>query len=491
MTGAGSDNDLAEQLERRSAEVEVLRRVALEINATLDLDTIYDVVLRTMDECFGLRHSIILLLEDPDTLRVVASHGYEDQPLGGTVAVGVGVIGMVAKRRRLMRVNHLRAQRSYFARIRSQMQEAGRAAELGEVVAVPGLADADSQIAIPLVIKDKLVGVFSVESREPEPFSEHAEAVVSIVASQAASAIQNALLYRAGEERRKELAEAHERLTQLNETLEERVRTRTHELEQANRELRETQLQLVRSSTMASLGTLAAGIAHELNSPIGAIHSNADIERRAVRLIRGFLRDPSVVAKLGPQPRLERTLRIFDDISQITVEAAERVSKIVQSLKSFARLDQPELECVDLHEGLESTLTLMDHLIKDRVQVVKHYGELPKVRCYSSQINQVFANVLRNAVEAIDGAGIVTITTSADEATAVIRVEDTGIGIKPEHLDRIFDPGFTTKGVGVGTGLGLSIAYRIIENHQGSIQVESEPGRGTTFTVRLPIAATP
>jgi len=313
---------------------------------------------------------------------------------------------------------------------------------------------------------------------------------VSIVASQAASAIQNALLYRAGEERRKELAEAHERLKQLNETLEERVRTRTQELEQANRDLREAQAQLVRSSTMASLGTLAAGIAHELNTPMGAIHSNADVERRAVRIIRGILRDPSVAGKLGPQPRLERTLRIFDDINQMTLEAAERVTKIVHSLKSFARLDQPELEWVDLHEGIESTLTLMEHLIKDRIHVVKNYGQLPKVQCYAGQINQVFANVLTNAAQAIDGAGGITITTRQDAADVVIRVTDTGSGIRPEHMERIFDPGFTTKGVGVGTGLGLSITYRIIENHQGSIHVESEPRRGTTFTLRLPITST-
>ena len=488
--GPKNDEDLSGRLAKKTAEVSVLRRIAVDMNSTLDLEPIYDMVLQTMDECFGFRHSIILLLEDANRLRVVASHGYEDPALGGTVALGTGVIGMVAKRRRLMRVNHLRAQHAYFARIRSQMEEAGRAKELGEVVAVPGLEDADSQIAIPLVIKDKLIGVFSVESREPEPFSEHDETLVSIVASQAASAIQNALLYRAGEERRNELAEAHEHLKQLNETLEERVRARTRELEQANRNLRETQAQLVRSSTMASLGTLAAGIAHELNTPMGAIHSNADVERRAVRIIRGILRDPSVASKLGSQPRLERTLKIFDDINQMTSEAAERVTRIVQSLKSFARLDQPELEWVDLHEGIESVLTLMDHLVKDRVQVVKHYGQLPKVKCYASQINQVFANVLTNAAQAIDEAGSITITTRQDAADVVIQVADTGSGIKPEHLERIFDPGFTTKGVGVGTGLGLSITFRIIENHQGSIQVESEPGRGTTFTLRLPITST-
>jgi signal transduction histidine kinase len=131
----------------------------------------------------------------------------------------------------------------------------------------------------------------------------------------------------------------------------------------------------------------------------------------------------------------------------------------------------------------------MDHLMKERIQVAKNYGQLPKVRCYASQINQVFANVLTNAAQAIDGAGRITITTRQDETDIVIQVADTGSGIRPEHIERIFDPGFTTKGVGVGTGLGLSITYRIIENHQGSIHVESEPGRGTTFTLRLPITS--
>lgn len=487
--GVKDQNDLVERLAQKSAEVSVLRRIAVDINSTLDLEQIYDFVLRTMDEFFGFRHSIILLLEDADKLRVVASHGYEDAALGGTVVVGTGVIGMVAKRRRLMRVNHLRAQHAYFARIRSQMEEAGRTSELRELAAVPGLADADSQIAIPLMVKDRLIGVFFVESREQKPFSEHDETLVTIVASQAATAIQNALLHRAGEERRKELAEAHERLKQLNETLEDRVRARTRELEQANHDLREAQAQLVQSSKMASLGTLAAGIAHEINTPIGTIHSNADVERRAVGIIRGILRDPAVASKLGQQPRLERTLKIFDDINRMTLEATQRVTQIVQSLKSFARLDQPDLELVDLHEGLESTLTLIDHLMKDRIEVVKNYGELPKVQCYASQINQAFANVLTNAVQAIEEEGSITITTHQDGSYVLIQVADTGVGMGPEHLERIFDPGFTTKGVGVGTGLGLSITYRIIENHHGSIHVQSEPGKGTTFTIRLPITA--
>ena len=486
--GVKDNDDLVERLAQKSAEVNVLRRIALDINSTLDLDQIYDIVLRTMDKFFGFHHSIILLLEHVDRLRVVASHGYKDQALGGTVAVGTGVIGTVAKRRRLMRVNNLRSQRAYFATIRSQMEEAGRTGELGQIVPLPGLADADSQIAIPLVIKDRLIGVFSVESREPKPFSEHDETLISIVASQAASAIQNALLYRAAEERRKELAEAHEGLKQLNETLEDRVRARTKELEQANRDLRETQAQLVQSSKMASLGMLAAGIAHEINTPIGAIHSNADVERRAVDVIRGILQDPALVKKLGHQPRLDRAFKIFEDVNRITLEATERVTRIIQSLKSFARLDQAELELVDLHEGLESTLTLIGHLMKDRIKVIKNYGKLPKVQCYASQINQVFANVLANAVQAIEETGSITITTYQDGSCVLIQVADTGVGIRTEHLDRIFDPGFTTKGVRVGIGLGLSITYRVIENHHGSIHVQSEPGKGTIFTIRLPIA---
>jgi signal transduction histidine kinase len=483
-----SGEPLLEKLAQKSSEVEVLRRIALEINSTLDLDQIYSVVLRTMDEFFGFRHSTILLVEGSDTLRVVASHGYETQPLGGIVAVGTGVIGTVAKRRKLMRVNHLRRQHEYFSTIRKQMEEAGRAGELGEMTPLPGLPDAESQIAIPLLIKDTLVGVFSVESPEQKPFSEHEETLIAIVANQAASAIQNARLYRDVEERRQELAEAHDRLKQLNETLEDRVRVRTRELEQANRELRETQGQLVQSSKMASLGMLAAGIAHEINTPLGTIQSNTDVERRAISNIRDVLQDAAVAKKLPDDPRLNRAFVIFDQVNQVTLEAARRVTKVVQSLSNFARLDQADLELVDLHEGLDSTLTLINHLLKDRIEVVKIYGELPKVRCYASQINQVFANLLTNAAQAIKGTGTITITTRQDGPCAVIEVADSGDGIRPEHLERIFDPGFTTKGVGVGIALGLSTTYRIIQNHGGSIDVRSELGKGAIFTIRLPIA---
>ena len=482
-------DQLSRELDQKAAETDILRQASLEINTTLDLEEIFDIVLRTMDELFDFHHSIILLPdESTDTLRVIASRGYEDQALGGAVAVGTGVIGMVAKRRKLMRVSNLGQQRAYAATIREQLKEAGRTDELDEVVRVPGLPDAESQIAIPLLIKDNLVGVFSVESPEQKPFSDHDELLVTIVANQAASAIQNSQLYAAAERRRAELAEAHESLKQLNETLEDRVRARTEELEQANLELRETQAQLVQSDKMASLGMLAAGIAHEINTPIGAIHSNNDVESRAMDIVRDAMRDPTIQEQLREHPKLHRALEAIENTNAVTREATERVTTIVQSLKSFARLDQAELQSVDLHEGIDSTLTLLQHLIKDRIEVVRNYAALTEVECYASQINQVFMNILTNAIQAIDDTGKITVTTHEDSGDAVVEITDTGRGIAPEQLKHVFDPGFTTKGVGVGVGLGLSITYRIVEDHRGSIEAQSTPGRGTTFTVRLPIS---
>ena len=478
---------LTELLSQKTAEVEVLRRLALEVNSTLDLDRIYETVLWAMDEYFGLRHSIILLLEESNELRVVASRGYENQPLGGTVALGSGVIGTVAKRQRIMRIGNLQSQRSYFSTIRRQMEEAGRGAELQSVVPLPGLADAESQIAIPLTIKDRLVGVLSVESREQRSFSEHEETLVTIVANQAASAIQNAILHATVEKRRQELIEAHDRLKELNENLEARVQARTSELEQANRELRETQTQLVQSGKMASLGMLAAGIAHEINNPIGAIRSNADVERRTFQVLRDLLEQPALSASVGDLTAFQRAVKVFEETNRMTQQASERVIKVIQSLKSFARLDHSRLELLDIHEGLESTLTLLNHLLRDRIIVHRRYGDLPRIRCYASEINQVFANLLTNAVQAIEQSGSISLTTRLASEFAVIEIADTGAGIKPEHLHRIFDPGFTTKGVGVGLGLGLAIAYRIVEKHRGSILVHSILHQGSTFEIRLPI----
>jgi transcriptional regulator with GAF, ATPase, and Fis domain len=224
--------DHAREIERKAAEFEILQRVSSAINSTLELDEICDIALRTMDELFEFHHAIILLVEPGgEMLRVIASRGYEGQTVGGRVRIGTGVIGMVAERRRLLHVNNLGQQRSYAAAQRRQMEKAGRGAELGDTVPVPGLPNAESQIAIPLLIGDELVGVFSIESAMRHTFDAHDRGLVSIVANQIASAIRNAQAY---EERRR----AAEELKAANESLEARVAERTAELE---RELRVAQ----------------------------------------------------------------------------------------------------------------------------------------------------------------------------------------------------------------------------------------------------------
>src|SRR4030095_9705101 len=184
------------ELARKTAEVRILQRVSADINSTLDLDEICDVALRTMDELFEFHHAIILILEpDNTTLRVVASRGYENQAVGGRVQVGTGVIGMVARKRQMMHVNNLGQQRAYVAAQRREMEKSGRYGQLGEAIPVPGLPNAESQIAIPLLIRDDLIGVFSIESPVPRSFGEHERDLVSIVGNQIASAIHNARLY--------------------------------------------------------------------------------------------------------------------------------------------------------------------------------------------------------------------------------------------------------------------------------------------------------
>ncbi len=480
--------DLQERLTQKSKEVRVLQQVSSEINSTLNLEEIFGIVLRTMDELFGFHHSMILLLDGSgEALSVAASRGYEGQKASATVAVGTGLVGVVAKKRRLMRLGNLGQQRAYMSTIRRQMEQAGRESELQESPALPGLSDVEGQIGIPLLIKDTLIGVFFVESVEQRVFSEEDEALITVVANQAASAIHNAQLYREEAERRSELAEAHERLKQLNETLEDRVRERTLELNRTNRELLETQVQLLQSAKMAALGDLAAGVAHEINSPLGSIHSNADLSKRGVEVVRQALTDEELAPVFSKHPRLEPALQSLEQAAATTLIASDRIVRIVKSLRNFARLDEAERKRADLHEGIESTLTLLQHKLKCGIEVIRDFGEIPQMVCSPNRMNQVFMNLLVNAIQAIGEHGTITIRTRLDGDQVVLQFADTGHGIPSANLERIFDPGFTTRGPGVGTGLGLAITYRIVEEHRGAIEASSDVGKGSEFTIRLPI----
>ncbi len=265
-------------------------------------------------------------------------------------------------------------------------------------------------------------------------------------------------------------------LRESYEELEEKVEARTLEL-------RQKQSQLVQSEKMAALGQLVAGVAHEINTPLGALGSNIDIFARTLRRIETIVDEAGV----SGNEKLNQLLRSAGELTKVSQTAAERIVTIVGSLRRFARLDEAELDEVDLHEGIENTLTLVQHELKNRIQVEKDYGEIPRVKCYPNQLNQVFMNLLVNASHAIEGQGNISIKTRREGDNVRIEFRDSGRGIPQENLARIFDPGFTTKGSGVGTGLGLSIVYRIVQDHRGSIQVESDVGKGSTFKLLLPI----
>jgi len=252
-------------------------------------------------------------------------------------------------------------------------------------------------------------------------------------------------------------------------------------LAMANETLKDTQTQLVQSEKMASLGMLVAGVAHEINNPIGAVRSMQDTSERALGKLKGLI---SKDIKMSDE--MNKIMQVLDSSNEVINLGAERVEKIVKQLKSFARLDEAELQKADIHEGLNQALMLSHYKMKDRIKIKKVFGKIPKIRCFPAKLNQVFLNMIINADQAMPIDGTLTITTYEKNNKAYIELKDTGVGISEENISRIFDPGYTTKGANVGTGLGLSICYQIIQEHKGEIEVESKVGKGTTFKIILP-----
>jgi signal transduction histidine kinase len=285
----------------------------------------------------------------------------------------------------------------------------------------------------------------------------------------------------AGRRKSRELEAANVRLREMSRD----VQTSHDELENAYEQLRNTQAELVGSAKLATLGNLIAGVAHEINTPLGALHSNHYTIARALDRLQEILEDEVV-----DEDELEDVRRIVKAIDGVTATnnmAVDRMVKVVDSLRTFGRVDRSDIDFADLHEGLESTLAILSHELKEGIRVEKDYGDLPKVECYPNQIHQVFMNLIVNAVHAMDGDGTLTLRTRHEGDEVVIEIEDTGVGMPQDTIDRIFDPGFTTKGSRMGMGMGLLITNRIVDRHAGQIAVESEEGVGTTFTVRLPI----
>jgi signal transduction histidine kinase len=273
--------------------------------------------------------------------------------------------------------------------------------------------------------------------------------------------------------------------------------------ERAAREaLLQAQGQLVQSEKLAGLGQMVAGVAHEINNPLAFVGNNVAVMQRDMGGLRKLLElykqaDGSVpaelrqqIAEVEEQIDLGYTLENLEGLFARSREGLRRIQQIVKDLRDFARLDESDLEECDLNAGISSTLNIIQgHAKRKQVALISELGPLPKVTCYPAKVNQVIMNLVGNAIDASHDGGQVRIQTHADHHDAIIEVRDNGSGIPQAIREKIFDPFFTTKPPGEGTGLGLSISYGIVHDHGGSIEVESEEGRGSTFRVKLPIKA--
>lgn len=297
------------------------------------------------------------------------------------------------------------------------------------------------RIILPIFHLNKLLGIVLLSTKQKTRLNDTLE-VLDGVSSQLGNAIIQAELYKKDAKMVKDLTKAL-------------------------KELKETQLQLINSEKMASLGQLVAGVAHEINTPVASIKSNNEIAKKLVAQIND--------AEIS---------ELLTEINEIDREAIARINRLVVSLRKFVRLDEAELQQADINKEIDLTLDLIRHETKNRIEIVKHFGKIPPIKCYPNMLNQVFMNVLVNATHAIKDKGLITIDTDFQNNNLIVKIRDNGCGIK--EPEKIFFAGYTTKGVGVGTGLGLAISQKIIEKHRGKIEVKTKINEGSEFIITIP-----
>ena len=412
--------------------------------------------------------SLALVNDDGVSLTIVAGVQMPENVLGNVVTFGTGILGSVAEEGKpLLLDGDITKDPNYSQHL--ILREGKRPT---------------SAICWPLHINNQVIGVMCLNRLDgEEPFTEKNVEEGGTIINLMALVIDNTRLYARQQQSIEDLFELNQDLLNINKKLEE-----AHN-------------QLLQSEKMASIGQLAAGVAHEINNPVGYINSNMVTLQGYVtdltRLVECYSKAESLLPEDNAETQAIRKIRkevdlnfLKEDIGALlneSLEGVSRVRKIVQDLKEFSHVDSAEWQWSDLHRGMESTLNIVYNEIKYKAEVVKEYGELPNVECIPSQINQVFLNLLVNAAQAIEKQGRITIRSGVENDEAWIEVEDNGKGIDRENLSRIFDPFFTTKPVGKGTGLGLSLAWGIVQRHQGRLEVRSTVGVGTTFRLTLPI----
>lgn len=375
---------------------------------------------------------------------------------------------------------------------RAQIQELVSA---GTIVLNHSELSAACWLGVPLVVDKRTIGLIVVQSYDEDvTYGPNDEELMVLVAAHVARSLH----------RRQTVENLHSAYAQLKQRIEERTQelhVRNAELEIAYAKLKNAQEQAVQSEKLASIGQLAAGVAHEINNPIGYVNSNlGTLQGYVSQLLDAVASYKNIIARRGDTAvvaaaaEIQRRIDIdylATDVPQLIAESREgvdRVCKIVRDLKDFSRSDRGEAWArVDVHQLLDSTLNIASNQLKYKAEVVKTFGDLPLVECLPSELNQVFLNILVNAGQAIKAHGIITVSTGTAGDKVWIAIGDDGAGIPADVLPRIFDPFFTTKPVGTGTGLGLSISYGIVAKHHGNIEVTSVPGQGTLLRIELPI----
>ncbi len=426
-----------------------VREISEAMVSMLSLDEISDRLLIAVSDTMGVERSMVLLIDDAERqLRPAAWRGeWDDEAVGTEISIDHPIAKQLWMRRQEL------ARRDFDDSADAETREICRDVfDSLEVV-----------LLVPILFGVDLLGVIAVGRKHSgERLGADDRQLLRTLANQSAIAIEN--------------ARAFDEIAKLNETLEARVEERTAEL-------RDTQAQLMQSEKMRSLGQLVAGVAHELNNPIGFVHAN-------LQLLDGYV--GKLVAAASSD---ERTVRPREAIAKLLArskEGTERVKKIVQDLRTFSRVDEAELSDADLNEELERTLALMEPRFKGGIEVERDLGDIPRVRCFAGQLNQVFMNLLMNSCDALDGKGVIRVRTRPNGTGVMLEFSDDGPGIPEEVRERIFEPFFTTKPVGQGTGLGLSISHGIVERHGGRMEVSCPTDGGTRFRIELPrVAVTP
>ncbi|MBD2440300.1 ATP-binding protein [Nostoc sp. FACHB-110] len=464
--------ELAKELLERYQEIDLFEDISTQLTTSLDKREISQLVLQEVSQLIESSAGVILLLNaDATAFEMIAEFGgFCDRSLPEP---GKGIIGSIV--------------------------QSGRAELVNDVQADPrlqGQKNVNALICVPLRTKEQIIGAIAIGTNKIDAYKAEHLKLVSIFASQTAVAIEKALLYE-----QSTLATAQ-------------AKAQSQKLQQALEDLQLAQTQLIQSEKMSSLGQLIAGVAHEINNPVNFICGNlkhiAEYSQDLLYLLQEYQRFLPVTP-----PDLESDLDTIDlefimqDLPKLLDSmklGSDRIVEIVKSLKNFSRHDETQMKTVNIHDGIDGTLMILRHRLKasnhrPAIEIVKDYAELPLIECYPGQLNQVFMNILANAIDALEEtlankenktAPQISIRTEAlDENWVVIRIADNGPGMKEEVLRRIYDPFFTTKEIGKGTGLGMAISHQIVvDGHQGILKCRSQPGEGTEFWIQIPVSCT-